>query len=52
MSMCKENLGKPMLTNYLSEQKFKKGIVNELTKNKGIEIQIHTSKSEFSKFFP
>ena len=33
-----------MLTNYLSEQKLKKGIVNELTKNKGIEIQIHTRK--------
>lgn len=43
-AMSKENLHKPILTNYLSEQKLKKGIVDELTKNKGIEVQIHTGK--------
>lgn len=37
-AMLKENLNRPILTNYLSEQKLKKGIVDELTKNKGIEV--------------
>ena len=42
--MSLENINQPILTNYLSEQKLKKGIVDDITNKKGIEVQIHRSK--------
>ena len=42
--MSAENLNQPVLTKYLSDLKYQRGVIDELTKNKGIEIQIRTSK--------
>ena len=44
--MIGRNRKRAVLTERLSQEKLKRGIVNELTKNKGIEVQIRTGKEK------